>query len=126
MTKPAPLLDTNIIIDVLNGNKLARDYLKSLPVLKVSSISVFEVVAGCTGERQKQLPIAREIFEVCEVIELSQLAAEHAAIEFTKSPQKNKILDLLIAGTAATNELEVATRNPKDFKSVKAFEPYNL
>ena len=79
MKKGAPLLDTNIIIDLLNGSEQARDYLKSLPLLQVSSIAVFEVLTGCTGERKKQKPIALEIFEACKIVDFSKSDAEHAA-----------------------------------------------
>ena len=126
MNNSAPLLDTNIIIDVLNGHEAARQYLKSLSVLRVSSVSVFEVFAGCTGKRKQQLAVAREIFDVCEVIELTHSAAAYAAEQYMKAPSKNKILDYFIAGVAVVNGLELATRNPKDFKSVKAFAPYQI
>lgn len=121
------LLDSNIIIDVLNGEEAARDYFKSLPIRRVSAASVFEVLVGCTGKRKKQLPIARELFRVCEVVDFSLEDAERAAELFIASTRKKeKILDYFIAATAENKALEVATRNVRDFKSVKAFAPYKL
>jgi len=126
MKKSAPLLDTNIIIDVLNGSEAARNYIKSLPVLRVPSVTVFEVLTGCTGKRKKQKLIALEIFEACEIVDFSKSDAEHAAALFNADPSKKKILDYFISGTAQTHGLRVATRNPKDFKSIDAFKPYDL
>ncbi len=126
MKTPAPLLDTNIIIDVLNGSEPARDYIKSLSVLRVPSIAVFEVLTGCTGKREKQKPVALEIFEACEIVDFSKSDAEHAAELFNANPSKKRTLDYFIEGTAHTHALGVATRNPRDFQSVDAFRPYHL
>ena len=126
MKTSAPLLDANIIIDVLNGSEHGRDYIKSLPVLRVPSIAVFEVLTGCTGKREKQKPIALEIFQACEILDFSKSDAEHAAELFHADPSKKRILDYFIAGTAHTHALRVATRNPKDFHSVEVFKPYDL
>ena len=126
MKKNAPLLDTNIIIDVLNGSEQARNYLKSLSVIRVPSIAVFEVLTGCTGERKKQNPVALEIFEACEILDFSKTDAEYAAKLFNEDPSKKRTLDYFIAGTAHTHALSVATRNPKDFRTIEAFKPYDL
>lgn len=42
MTKAAPLLDTNILIDVLNGHEPAGDYLKKIKHMKALSTLVTE------------------------------------------------------------------------------------
>jgi len=126
MKESTPLLDTNIIIDVLNGSEPARNYIKSLPVLRVPSVAVFEVLTGCTGKRKKQKPVALEIFEACEIVDFSKSDAEYAAELFNADPSKKRTLDYFIAGTAHTHALSVATRNPKDFRSVDAFKPYEL
>jgi len=122
--KTAVLIDSNIIIDHLNGVDAATEYLDSLPVIRVSSTTVFEVLSGCTGTREPQEGKAEELFGICDVIELGEDAARQAAGYYRKNPVKGRIIDYLIAATAKTHALEVATRNPRDFKSVKAFEPY--
>ncbi len=124
--KTTVLLDSNIVIDHLNGIDNATDYLESLPVLRVSSATVFEVLVGCTGRRAAQSETAQEFFNICDVIEFSGADAEHAAELFTAAPSKKKILDYFIAGTASTHAFAVATRNPKDFQSVDAFKPYGV
>lgn len=120
------LLDSNIIIDHLNDEQKATDYLETLPVLRVSSATVFEVLSGCTGTRSRQLDVARELFSICDVIDFSHPDAECAGGLYRKSPAKKKVLDYFIAATADTHALAVATRNPKDFQSVEAVEPYRL
>ena len=122
-----PLLDSNILIDVLNGVEAARLYFKQLAVRRISSTTVFEVLTGCSGDRKNQRPIARELFRVCEVLDFTQADAERAAELFLKSNRKKvKMIDFFIAATAENNGLKLATRNTKDFKNIEAFSPYNL
>jgi predicted nucleic acid-binding protein len=122
----SPLLDSNIIIDLCNGRAEARDYLKQFETIRIPSVAAFETLAGCTGERRSQLDMARVIFEAAEIVSFGLEAAEHSAELYMESGSDKYLLDYFIAGTAKEHGLEVATRNPKDFKSVKAFEPYTL
>jgi predicted nucleic acid-binding protein len=124
--KTSVLIDTNIIIDHLNDVEKATAYLESLPVLRVSSLTVFEVLSGCSGERAGQVDYASELFDICDVVELTEADARRAAGFFRDSPVKKRIIDYLIGATAETHALEVATRNPKDFKTVNAFSPYTI
>jgi len=128
MRKSAPLIDTNIIIDVLNGDENALAYLEGLDSLFVPSVAVFEVLAGCFGKRKGQYEQAMRIFDACEIVDFSSPDAIFAADLLLKSPtkSKNRIMDFFIAGTADTNSFEVATRNVRDFKSIAAFAPYKL
>ncbi|MDF7800338.1 PIN domain-containing protein [Pontiellaceae bacterium B1224] len=128
MKNKSPLLDTNIIIDVLNGEETALSYIESLETVLVPAVAVFEILAGCYGERKGQKEQALRIFDGCEVVEFSLPDALIAAelLLRSSSKSKKKIIDYFIAGTASTNSLVVATRNPSDFKSVKAFAPYKL
>ena len=126
MRKAAPLLDTNVIIDILNGNKNALEYAEGLSTLLVPAVAVFEVLVGCTGKRKNQKKKALQIFDACEIVEFSQADAVYASELYIKKPIDKHILDYFIAGTANTNSLEVATRNTQDFKAVQAFEPYKL
>ena len=122
----SPLLDSNIIIDLCNGRTEARDYLKQFDTIRIPSIAAFETLAGCTGERKGQADIARIIFEAAEIVPFGLEAAEHSAELYTESGSDKNLLDYFIAGTAKEHGLDVATRNPKDFKSVKTVEPYKL
>jgi predicted nucleic acid-binding protein len=117
-------LDSNIIIDCCNGREEARRYLKQFDVLQIPAVAAFEVLAGCTGVREQQREIAAIIFEAAEIIPFGLGAAEHAAECYAKTKSKVNLMDYFIAGTAKEHSLVVATRNPKDFRTVKAVEPY--
>ena len=73
------LLDTNILIDLLNGQPQARDYLRTLPQLNISSITAYEVLAGCAGPRASQLNIAETLIGNCNIIPVSAPISIRAA-----------------------------------------------
>lgn len=120
------LLDTNIIVDLLNGQPAARDYLRHLQIIHVSSITVYEVLAGCTGNRSSQLHVAEVLFSQCNVVAVSQSIAARAAGYQRRWNQKRKMADYLIEATAEELGAELATRNPKDFRQARTLVPYTL
>lgn len=120
------LLDTNIIVDLLNGHQAARNYLRQLKKINVSSITVYEVFAGCTGNRSTQLNVAEILFSNCNVVPVSQSISTRAAGYQRRWNQKRKMADFLIEATAEELGVELATRNPKDFRQVKTVVPYAL
>lgn len=121
------LLDSNIIIDHLNNIEEATDYLNSLPDWIISSLTVFEVLSGCSGKRSGQLAKAKQFFNFCSILSVDSHIAETASAFQRKSESKRKMADFIIAATATHNNLELATRNPSDFKDTcKAFQPYEI
>ncbi len=121
------LLDSNIIIDHLNDVDQATAYLGSLPDWIISSLTVYEVLSGCTGSRSSQLSKARRFFDYCNVIAIDSEIADIAAASQRKAKSKRKMADFLIAATASHHELQLATRNPADFKGVcDPFQPYRI
>jgi predicted nucleic acid-binding protein len=120
------LLDTNIIVDLLNGHQQTRAYLQTLKKINVSSITVYEVLAGCTGVRSGQLNVAEVLFSKCNVASVSQAISMRAAGYQRRWNQKRKMADFLIEATAEELGFELVTRNPKDFRQVKTVVPYSL
>jgi predicted nucleic acid-binding protein len=120
------LLDTHVIVDLLNGHQQARDYLRTLKKINVSSITVYEVLAGCTGVRSGQLNVAEVLFSNCNVVPVSQPISTRAAGYQRRWNQKRMMADFLIEATAEELGFELATRNPKDFRQVKPVVPYSL
>ena len=123
----SPLLDSNIIIDHMNNVDEATAFLDSLSDWIISSITVYEVLAGCTGDRSSQHGIAKKLFGFCSVISPDSLIAEAAAEFQRKQKSKRKIADFIIAATANINGLKLATRNPSDFKKIcTVHQPYGI
>ncbi len=120
------LLDTNIIVDLLNGHPQARDYLRSLPELQISSITVYEILGGCVDARSNQLDVAEILINSCTVLAVTETIAARAAQYQRKQKLKRKMADFLIEATAEEFGLELATRNPKDFRKAKIVVPYTL
>jgi predicted nucleic acid-binding protein len=120
------LVDTNILIDLLNGHPEARTYLRSTGQINISVITHYEVLAGCNGEGTNQLKAAEMLLRVCNVIPVSTDISSRAASYQRKRNAKRKMADFLIEATADQNELQLATRNPQDFKHVKTVCPYTL
>ncbi len=120
------LLDSNIIIDLLNGRMEARTYLLSLRELNISSMTVYEVLAGCVEARSNQMKAAELFFEQCNIIAISATISAKAARYQRRLKLKRKMADFLIEATAEEFELQLATRNPKDFRHVQTITPYSL
>jgi predicted nucleic acid-binding protein len=120
-------LDSNIIIDHLNNVDQATAYLDNLSDWIISSITVYEVLSGCTGKRSQQLPKARQFLGYCSVIAVDSQIADLAATTQQERKTKRKMADYIIAASAKTHGLELATRNPADFKGIcKASQPYRI
>jgi predicted nucleic acid-binding protein len=120
------LVDTNILIDLLNGHPQARNYLRSLGQITISAITQYEVLAGCTEPRGGQLKTAEMLLSACTVIPVSADISSRAAQYQRKQKAKRKMADFLIEATAQENGLQLATRNPQDFKHAKTILPYTL
>lgn len=120
------LVDSNILIDLLNGHSKAREYLRRLGRIEISAITQYEVLAGCKGVRSAQLKTAEMLLSVCNVIPVSTQIASRAAAYQRKQKAKRKMADFLIEATAEESGLQLATRNPQDFKYAQSVCPYAL
>ena len=117
------LLDTNVLIDVLKGEAMARDWLEEQQQPAVSVITWIEVLVGCrTAESQaveawldsfERLPLDRDV-----------------ARESVQARQRHglKVPDAIILATARCHDLTLATRNSKDFPLSlgDVLHPYSL
>ena len=120
------LVDTNILIDLLNGHPEARDYLRTLEQINISSITNYEVLAGCVDLRSDQLKTAEMLLNTCTIIPVSAKISTRAARYQRRRKAKRKMADYLIEATAQETGLPLATRNPKDFKHVQTECPYTI
>ncbi|KKB13495.1 hypothetical protein VE25_01860 [Devosia geojensis] len=120
------LLDTCIVIDLLRGRESAVAFitgLSSRPALSV--ITVTEVVAGARNARERrEIDQFVRACQSCEIdLEIATLAGDYVS-KYGRSHGVDPI-DALIAATAKSRNLELATLNLKHFPMFEALaRPY--
>jgi predicted nucleic acid-binding protein len=117
------LLDTNILIDVLRGEPPALAWLEQQERPHISVISWIEVLVGCregeSGRVEAWLDtIPRLPLNDAIALESVQLRQRHGL----------KIPDAIISATARCVDLNLATRNSRDFSLTLGgvVHPYGL
>jgi predicted nucleic acid-binding protein len=113
------LLDTDIIIDVLNGKKDRPNLLRSLlaggHLLACCSISVTEVYAGLRpGEEQKTSNFLHSLKYYSIDFSIARLAGT-LKCEYRRNGRNLNITDTTIAAVALQHDLPLITGNKKDF-----------
>jgi predicted nucleic acid-binding protein len=119
------LLDSNIVIDHLNGIPQATDYLRLVyGTAAISVITRAEVLAGVkTPDEEEKIKKFLGLFATLPVT--IEVADEVAS--FRKKGLK--FPDATQAAIANLNKLKLATRNTRDFTPARypnAFVPYSL
>ena len=106
------LLDSNIIIYYLNGDKDIYDFIEKNKTLStISLITYYEVLNYSFSEEEELL--VREFLDGFEVLSVSKNII-NKALENRKS-KKIKMADNFILATAQIFGLDIVTRNTKDF-----------
>ena len=120
------LLDTCIVIDVLRGREAAVAFVNGLPeVPSLSAITATELIAGARNARERrQIERLLEVYTVHDIgLEIASLAGDYLR-QYGQSHGVDPI-DALIAATAKTANLELATLNLKHFPMFKGLKrPY--
>jgi predicted nucleic acid-binding protein len=112
------IIDTNVVIDVLRGNRDAVDVLRALisaDDVAVSELTYLELLAGALQREQRALDQLMEAFVRLPVTDkvmerAGQLARRHAAAH-----RGIDAVDYVIAATAIEHDGQLVTRNVKDF-----------
>ena len=125
------LIDSNTIIDYISG-KLPEDkeiWLDSLidEAVAVSTINKLEVLVGYKFKNIKEIIPFEELINSVTVFPLNE-AVENKTIEIRKTIHL-KLPDAIIAATALIYNLEIITRNVKDFSRVsglRIINPYEV
>ena len=109
------LVDSNIIIYHLNGEKVATDFiLSNLHQSAISRITYIEVLSFDFAE--DELMAVKELLECFEVLDTSKAIAVQCLKN--RRNRKIKLPDNLIASTAQINDLVLVTNNVADFKNL--------
>jgi predicted nucleic acid-binding protein len=105
------VVDTNILIDYLNGSTKAKQELASFEELYVSLITWMEVVVGAAeGEEESEI---REFLRRFRVVSVDEGIAERAVA--IRRKEKLRLPDAIIWATAQQLGIILVTRNTRDF-----------
>lgn len=113
------LLDTSVLIDVLNDRNGRRELLVELldagHILACCAVTIAEVYAGMRPNERKQ---TEEFLASLEYAETGRATAQRAGLlkaAWTKKGTTLSLPDVLIAAVAIENEYALATDNRKHF-----------
>jgi tRNA(fMet)-specific endonuclease VapC len=78
MTGNNILLDTNIVIEVFEGNKNIADKIHQLPAFYISSVVLGELFIGINrvSNKAKHLKILNDFLHLCTVLNVDSLTAK--------------------------------------------------
>lgn len=114
------LVDTNAIIDFLNGKlpEAGRDLLADVePVISI--ISKIELFSSANIPKEELLRL-QALMEIALIYPLTDIIAENAII--LRQTYRIKLPDTIIAATALTHNLVLITRNVSDFDKIKGLD----
>ncbi len=124
-----PLIDSDVLIDVLRGDPLALGTLNALlqegPVT-VSVISRMETIRGCLNREMQQK--AERLLKQVELVSLDAQISTRADQLITSYYLSNNMAvpDALIAATALVYDLPLLSKNQRDFRFIPGLQllPY--
>ena len=127
------LVDTDWIVDYLYGNAEARDLLVALRPegLTINIITFLEIYEGIYLSRNPRRADGafRLLLQDIRVRPISRTVARYAArvrgqLRRQGAQINHRALDLIIAATAIAHNLELVTRNTKDYNDVPGLRLY--
>lgn len=114
------LCDTNIIIEILKGNKRTINIIESIGLenIAISSVTVMELYFGALNKRE--LNKIKKHLQALNIVHFDTDISESAIklIERFSKSHALQIPDAIIAATAMTSEIKLFTFNLKDFKYI--------
>jgi predicted nucleic acid-binding protein len=129
------LIDTDWLIDYLYGNPQALQVFSTLAPdgLAISIITYLEIYEGINLSRDpvRAERAFRQLLRDVQVLPVSrtvakQVAQIRATLRRSKAPMNHRALDLIIAGTAVAYDLELLTRNTKDYNDIPNLRRYTV
>lgn len=114
------LCDTNIIIEILKGNKRTINIIESIGLenIAISSVTVMELYFGALNKRE--LNKIKKHLQALSIVHFDTDISESAIklIERFSKSHGLQIPDAIIAATAMTSKIKLFTFNLKDFKYI--------
>ena len=117
------LIDSNIIIYYLNGEKIVQDFLeKNKSVSALSLISYYEIL-NFNFNKEEEL-IIRKFLDSFQIISISSNIIDKALEN--RQDKKIKMADNFILATSQLFGLTLVTRNTKDFNTfdIQIYNPF--
>lgn len=123
------LLDTNVLIHVIRGNGVHREFLRRIAQdasqMACSVITVAEIHAGM---RDRERTHTMALFDALDILPVTSDIAALAGdwkLEWASRGVQLTLPDLLIAATASKHGATLVTGNAKDFpqKGLKVLSP---
>ncbi len=109
------LLDSNILVYHLNGEKIATDFIAiNKELCSISIISYIEVLSFDFSDTEEKL--VTDFLNTFTIYETTKEIAEQAVVN--RKSKKIKVPDNIIASTAQVHDLILITRNSSDFLSL--------
>lgn len=122
------LIDTDIIIWVLRGNKKHEDFLQSLKDKSTLSISVVTIAEIYKNIYPSEIVKTENVLNELQTWDVTHEIAKQAGLywrEYVKRLKNLNLTDCLIAATANVNDLTLVSLNTKHFpmKDIKIYNP---
>ncbi len=120
------LLDTNIVIEIFDGNKEIADRLNNLSDFYISAVVAGELFIGINRvtNKSKHLKKLNDFLELCSVLNTDIITAQYYGEIVAALYKKGKPLpinDLWIAAAALQHNLILVTRD-KHFNEIKGLK----
>jgi tRNA(fMet)-specific endonuclease VapC len=117
------LLDTDIISYYLKNHPQVvvqfNKYISNYGYVYISRITIVEILGGLqTRNATKQIEEFKKFISTHKILDTSELSAEISADIFAELYKKGRHsgnYDILIAGIAIANDLDLVTNNTKDY-----------
>ncbi len=115
------IIDSTILVDLVNGKPEARDFLLAHNMLATSRVNVMELLFGSRSKKELMGFLKQFSALKLEVVEVSESISKLAGRLLEKHVLSHRlgVADALIAATALVREEELATHNIKHFKPIK-------
>jgi hypothetical protein len=121
MDEPFIIFDSDILIDTSRGVGQAVQTLEEFDqthTLSVSVVTELELMVGCNNK--KEFKALNQFLDRFKVFHLSESISRKAVELFQQYRLSHDVLiaDMLIASTALTYDVELISKNQKDFKFI--------